>query len=70
MDEGSDYYEKAKSVAERDIDCWKNTQGSTLIEWDSMDKRRKSYHKKETDWYCLNCRFKSNNMLDFVHKHL
>ena len=70
MDDGSVYSKKAEAVAERDIDCWKNTQGSTLAEWNSIDKRRKSYDKEGTYWYFFNCRFKSNDMLDFVPLNL
>lgn len=54
MDEGSEYEKNAEAVAEKDIDCWKNTQGSTLIEWNSLDKRRKSYDEKKYR-YCFNC---------------
>ena len=69
MDEGSEYREKAKGVAENDIDCWKNTQGSTLTEWNSLDKRRKSYDKEKTYWYCFDCHYKSNDMSDFVPRY-
>ena len=68
MDEGSEYRKKAEAVAQSDIDCWKNTQGSTLLEWNSIDKRRKSWDERETYWHCFECKFKSNDMLDFVPK--
>ena len=32
---------------EKDIDCRKNTQGSTLTEWNSISKRRHSYDKEK-----------------------
>ena len=72
MDEGYKYRKLAEAVAESDIDCWKNTQGSTLTEWNSIDKRRNSYDKKETSryWFCLNCGFKSDSMLDFIPQNL
>ena len=47
MDEGYEYRVKAEAVDEKDIDCWKNIQCSTLTEWNSISKRRHSYDKEK-----------------------
>ena len=47
MDEGYEYRKKALAVNEKDIDCWKNIQGFTLTEWNSIGKRRHSYDKEK-----------------------
>ena len=47
MDDGAEYRKKAEAVAQSDIDCWKNIQGFTLTEWNSIGKRRHSYDKEK-----------------------
>ena len=47
MDEGYEYRVKAEAVDEKDIDCWKNIQCSTLTEWNSIGKRRYLYDKEK-----------------------